>query len=240
MCPCTESSPVETGFYWLQSRYYDPAVGRWLSPEHNVDQGGFDTGAELFTHNIYAYCKNNPVMYKDYSGEFIITTLMICVVVGAVIGGTIGGVAANHYANSKGLEGKDKAQCIVAGILLGALIVGTLGYFAALAVVAVTGVSGVSITAAGVSLITTTGTAGTIAFQPIVQSISHTFRSFTLNNFRYNLQVLTGKTGNGLQAHHVLPQQFADKFSRVGLNINDPRFGAWVGPDHQRWSWAYK
>ena len=29
----------ETGYYHLKSRYYSPEVGRWISPEPNVDYG---------------------------------------------------------------------------------------------------------------------------------------------------------------------------------------------------------
>ena len=38
----------ETGFYYVSSRYYDPEIGRWISPEPNVDYGEFDEGAGLF------------------------------------------------------------------------------------------------------------------------------------------------------------------------------------------------
>ncbi|REA63524.1 hypothetical protein DSL64_03510 [Dyadobacter luteus] len=35
---------------------------------------------------------------------------------------------------------------------------------------------------------------------------TNAFKSFTGNNYRYNLQVLTGKSGTGMDAHHVYPQ----------------------------------
>jgi hypothetical protein len=28
-------------------------------------------------------------------------------------------------------------------------------------------------------------------------------------------------------AHHVFPQALAEKFQKVGINVHDPRFGAW-------------
>ena len=70
----------ETGFYYLQSRYYDPEAGRWINPEPNVDIGSFDDGAGLLAYNVYAYCANNPVNFYDPTGEFILTV-------------TIGGIA---------------------------------------------------------------------------------------------------------------------------------------------------
>ena len=54
----------ETGFYYLQTRYYDPAVGRFI----NAD-GYVSTGTGLLGYNMYAYCNNNPVMRADPSGK---------------------------------------------------------------------------------------------------------------------------------------------------------------------------
>ena len=58
----------ETGFYYLQSRYYDPAVRRFI----NAD-GYMSTGQGMLGNNMYAYCLNNPVNNVDSSGEFALT-----------------------------------------------------------------------------------------------------------------------------------------------------------------------
>ncbi len=55
----------ETGFYYLQSRYYDPETGRFL----NAD-GFVSTGQEILGHNMFAYCGNNPVNRFDPNGIF--------------------------------------------------------------------------------------------------------------------------------------------------------------------------
>jgi len=54
---------TETQLYYLQSRYYNPAWGRFL----NAD-GLVSTGTGILGYNMYAYCNNNPVMYIDPSG----------------------------------------------------------------------------------------------------------------------------------------------------------------------------
>ncbi|WP_346938621.1 RHS repeat-associated core domain-containing protein [uncultured Clostridium sp.] len=54
---------TETGYYYLQSRYYNPEIGRFL----NADVLGGNVGA-LLSHNIFAYCNNNPVNGKDPNG----------------------------------------------------------------------------------------------------------------------------------------------------------------------------
>ena len=148
----------ETGFYYVSSRYYDPEIGRWVSPEPNVYNGEFDEGAGLIGYNVYAYCANNPVNCYDPTGEFVISTLLICVAAGAIIGGTIGGIAGNAYADSKGYTGWDKTKSILTGIGIGGLAGGALGYFAAPAVVSATGVAGISITSGGISTIAAFGT----------------------------------------------------------------------------------
>ena len=54
----------ETGFYYLQSRYYDPEVGRFI----NAD-GYASTGQGILGYNQFAYCLNNPVRFLDDSGS---------------------------------------------------------------------------------------------------------------------------------------------------------------------------
>ena len=44
---------TESGLYYLQSRYYDPEVGRWISPEPNVYSGEFDENAGLIGVKCY-------------------------------------------------------------------------------------------------------------------------------------------------------------------------------------------
>ena len=56
---------TETGLYYLLSRYYDPAVGRFL----NAD-GYISTGTGITGLNMFAYCGNNPVTRADYTGMF--------------------------------------------------------------------------------------------------------------------------------------------------------------------------
>ena len=53
----------ETGFYYLQSRYYNPEVGRFISSDVLLS-----TGQGVLGHNAYAYCGNNPVCRSDASG----------------------------------------------------------------------------------------------------------------------------------------------------------------------------
>jgi len=54
---------TETGLYYLQSRYYDPEVVRFINGDACTT-----TGIGLLGNNMFAYCNNNPVNLEDYSG----------------------------------------------------------------------------------------------------------------------------------------------------------------------------
>ena len=56
---------VETGFYYLNSRYYDPVVGRFI----NLDNQLSGVGGDVLGYNMIAYCGNNPVNRADPSGH---------------------------------------------------------------------------------------------------------------------------------------------------------------------------
>ena len=113
---------TETGFYYLKSRYYDPAICRWISAEPNVYVGRFDYSEGIAGYNVFAYCANNPINYSDPNGEYILTAIIVGVVAGAVIGGTIGGVTSYESAKSSGVEGTDLFLETVAGVGKGAAI----------------------------------------------------------------------------------------------------------------------
>lgn len=58
---------TETALYYLQSRYYDPQVGRFINAD---DAGLLGANGDIASINLFAYCGNNPVDRRDVSGEF--------------------------------------------------------------------------------------------------------------------------------------------------------------------------
>lgn len=57
-------------------------------------------------------------------------------------------------------------------------------------------------------------------------------KPFTSRNFRENLKRASGAVPEGSHAHHVFPQEFAQRFQKMGIDVNDPRLarislGAW-------------
>ncbi len=72
--PMAEANPLryrgyyydrETGFYYLNSRYYDPKIGRFINADSYVS-----TGQGIVGYNMFAYCGNNPVNMYDSNGKW--------------------------------------------------------------------------------------------------------------------------------------------------------------------------
>jgi RHS repeat-associated protein len=55
---------VDTGLVYMGARYYDPALGRFIS----TDPKGFDE-ANVHSFNRYAYANNNPYRFIDPDGQ---------------------------------------------------------------------------------------------------------------------------------------------------------------------------
>ena len=84
---------TETGLYYLQTRYYDPELGRFISQD-SIEYADPETINGL---NLYAYCGNNPVMNVDPSGTWswkkfwgwVVTGFVAVVAVAAIVVGSV-------------------------------------------------------------------------------------------------------------------------------------------------------
>jgi len=77
----------ETGLYYLNARYYDASVGRFIT--RDTFEGFMGIPQSL---NLYVYCQNNPNKYVDHSGH----------IPGDWLRNTIG-LSASAYLQPKGL-----------------------------------------------------------------------------------------------------------------------------------------
>ena len=56
----------ETGLYYLESRYYNPEIGRFINADNQIA----GVGGEVLGYNLFAYAMNNPVNMSDYTGDW--------------------------------------------------------------------------------------------------------------------------------------------------------------------------
>ena len=113
-----------TNLYYLNSRYYDPTIGRFISPDDISYLAPWSIGGL----NLYAYCLCNPIMYFDPEGNGVtLIIILICIAIGA----TIGGVAAYNIAKKKGATGWALFGWTMLGFVGGGIIGGCIGYLIA-------------------------------------------------------------------------------------------------------------
>ena len=109
---------VETQLFYCNSRYYSPELCRFISP----DSIEYLDPQSINGLNLYCYCMNNPIMYADPSGHFVIT--LSAVLWAAAIGAAIGAVSGAVYG---GITAVANGQNVWTGIGIGALTGGFMG-----------------------------------------------------------------------------------------------------------------
>ena len=60
---------VETGLYYLRSRYYDAEIGRWLNSDNSELLGVTVITNHIITMNLFTYCENCPINDHDLLGS---------------------------------------------------------------------------------------------------------------------------------------------------------------------------
>ena len=108
---------VETGLFWLSSRYYSPELCRFISPD-SVD---YLDPSSINGLNLYAYCNNDPINYADPSGHVAIS-IGLLLAIGGIVGAAIGAgasVAGQYLANGCSWENFSWGQLALDTVLGG-------------------------------------------------------------------------------------------------------------------------
>jgi len=117
---------TDSGLYYLQSRYYDPELCRFL----NADSPGY-LGADgsLLSYNLFAYCENNPVIFQDSSGNSAILATLGIMAIGGVIGAVVSAVssAITQKALTGSVNWKSVGVSAATGFVSGAVAASPLG-----------------------------------------------------------------------------------------------------------------
>ncbi len=118
----------ETGFYYLNTRYYDPSLRRFI----NADTTDIlnESKDALTDKNLYAYCDNNPVMRSDDGGEFwlelalgaIAVTAVATVVIMSAPALAVAGVGATVIAGTTSVA--TSVGIVSTGVAIGAWVIG--------------------------------------------------------------------------------------------------------------------
>ena len=136
----------ETELYFLKTRYYDPEVGRFISPD-SIEYLDPETINGL---NLYAYCNNNPVSNVDPNGNkwwhWVLGGLLavVSIVVAVATVGATAAIAATVMGALVGaLYGGASAYTSGQNVILGAITGGIagiiMGNFAAVGTAFMTG-----------------------------------------------------------------------------------------------------
>ena len=108
----------ETDYYYLQSRYYDSNICRFINadiPEIAQMSKGISAGT-----NLFAYCNNDAVNNSDPTGHFGTPIQWVCAIIGALLGLPFGKWLANklgYYSGAKYIA--IRAAAVVGGAALG-------------------------------------------------------------------------------------------------------------------------
>lgn len=162
----------ETGLHYNLFRYYDPTLGRYLTPDPLRLRGG--------STNFYSYANGDPINQRDPTGHLVFVTAAAIVVGAALVGGLVGGAIGAATA-AEGERGQAFAKGFAWGALGGAVgaAVPLIGAAAGLGATAIAGLAlaadaavagieacaqgsglGGAMTAAGISVAMTLATLG--------------------------------------------------------------------------------
>ncbi len=81
----------ETGWYYLNSRYYDPLTNRFITMDQIEYLG---SSGSVLSYNLYSYCENEPINNIDPNGNLSIKRFVISIPLDIAIWALAGGLSA--------------------------------------------------------------------------------------------------------------------------------------------------
>lgn len=138
-CPCKQAFfllvlrgyyyDVETGLYYLNTRYYDPFACRFI----NADDISYIEPETINGLNLYSYCGNNPVMGVDPNGTawwhwiLGVGIIIACAALTVITAGGFAAAGTAFLSVVSATMAPTAMSAIFAGATLGAAAMGVSG-----------------------------------------------------------------------------------------------------------------
>ena len=103
-CAISYVQDTESTLYYLQSRYYDPEMDRFINADSYAS-----TGQGILGSNMFAYCGNNPICRADSEGKFF----------GTIIGAIGGAISGGIWGLFEGKTGDELEACVLSNATSG-------------------------------------------------------------------------------------------------------------------------
>jgi RHS repeat-associated protein len=210
------NGPYANALDYMHARYYAPANGRFLSPDRVMG-----SPARPQSWNRYTYARNQPIRLIDPTGLSDVTAASNC-------GDTSGGrpcvtpveeLAEKDQTNMPDLFGVHPFPEFQEGDVIGYTIEENARKTEAAFTLTVGG------------MLDFMEAVDPFAFTTLFRAV---FKEPTRDQgvmllaFRIGLARLTGGVPPGVQqAHHIFPRKFSADFERLGIDWNNPEYGAW-------------
>jgi RHS repeat-associated protein len=119
----------EINMYYLNSRYYNPEIGRFLNADGLLGEVG-----NVQSTNMYAYCANNPVMHIDPTGETwmhwaVAGGIVVLLVAATILTGGIAAAFSSILLATYGLASASTAMTLLSFTAVGAALALTASVF---------------------------------------------------------------------------------------------------------------
>ncbi len=185
---------VESNLYYLNTRYYDPQIGRFINADEITILD--ETQSQIHGLNLYMYCGNNPVGMIDPSGRFFLALFF-----GALLATAIGmGASAVSQGVQYGWDNINVGQVVIDGLFAGASVLLAATGISAIASVAIGGVLGFAQYAIGSTLHGEEISLGGSLISVGLGMIGGAFSGAGAKNSKMIAGKMTGRASQGMKA----------------------------------------
>ena len=116
----------EIGLYYLQSRYYDACIGRFINCDDPMLIG---LSIASVSYNLAHYCENNPINRTDITGCIVTPANVIGAIIGVILGIVGGYFLSRFLADKIGLKGWKRIAFIIGITAIISAAAAVIGYF---------------------------------------------------------------------------------------------------------------